>query len=178
MTRCRVGATGAGVPTPSMTNRTNACSKTTTPGTRITYPTTAMISGGPATPPPVSPQGTSPATTPGSTTRKSRLPAAALRRASRGWSPFSTAPRILLERACRPRWGVRAAVQRRSGERDVAELPAPVEVRLQRAVEAEVGEPVAAGDGLPPVALAGGRRVRAEGQVDRAVVVGDQFGVA
>src|SRR3954454_4189214 len=42
-----------------------------------------MISGGCATFQPVSAQGTTPATTPGSTTRKSRLPAAALRRGSR-----------------------------------------------------------------------------------------------
>ena len=46
----------------------------------------------------------------------------------------------------------------RSERRDVAELVTAVEVRLERAVEAEVPEPVAVGDRLDPVgSLSGGR---------------------
>ena len=71
----------------------------------------------------------------------------------------------------RPEW-------RRLPRRDVAELPAAVEVGLERSVEAEVGEPVLARDGLHPVGASPVRGVGPEEQVDRAVVVGDEVRVA
>src|SRR3954467_14997249 len=52
------------------------------------------------------------------------------------------------------------------GGGDVAELPTSVEVRPERAVEAKVGEPVPAPDGLDPVGLLALRGARAEPQVD------------
>jgi hypothetical protein len=64
------------------------------------------------------------------------------------------------------------------GEGDVHEFPAPVEVRLQGTVEAEVGEPVAVVDRLYPVARPAGRGLRTEEQVHRSVAVGDEAGVA
>src|SRR5262245_6374872 len=81
ITRCSVGATGEGVPSPSMTNRAKAWTRTNAPRTRrITPPTrrAAQWASGPRTCQCVSHQGTRPATTPGATAKNSALPAAAV----------------------------------------------------------------------------------------------------
>jgi hypothetical protein len=77
-----VGATGAGVPEPSATKRTNACTSTTTPAASSTAPATrsgtqAQDGCGWRTRQPVSHQGTRPATTPGASTKNTTLTAAA-----------------------------------------------------------------------------------------------------
>src|SRR5215213_891524 len=73
---------GAGVPTPSTTTRTNALINTTAPAAIRTAPTTrsgvtAQNGRGCRTRQPVSHQGTSPATTPGASAKKTTLPTAA-----------------------------------------------------------------------------------------------------
>src|SRR5215212_9688092 len=64
------------------------------------------------------------------------------------------------------------------GHGDVAEVPAAIEVRRQRAVEAHVGEPVLSGDGLQPVAVPARRGSWPELQIDRPVVVADEVRIA
>ena len=64
------------------------------------------------------------------------------------------------------------------GGGDVAEFPAAVEVGLKRPVEAEVGEPMPAGDGLDPVRFLALGWGGSEVEVDRAVVVGGEVVVA
>src|SRR5262249_40751059 len=77
-TRCSVGAGGAGVPRPSVANCVNDPSSAAAPAA-ISTPPANRTGTGHAAPccQPVSHQGTSPATTPGATTRKPALPAMA-----------------------------------------------------------------------------------------------------
>src|ERR671910_1011065 len=81
MTSRSVGATGAGVPIPSTTNRANACRRTPTELARITPPARRR---GPqsalSTCQRVSSHGITPATTPGARRRKTTVPSAALPR--------------------------------------------------------------------------------------------------
>src|ERR671919_1857605 len=86
-TRRSGGATGAGVPRPSMTKRAKACSRKATPAPIEAPPTMRTASGASSIFQSVSRYGTSPATTPGASRRKAALPAAAaLRRDGCGLS--------------------------------------------------------------------------------------------
>src|SRR5262245_24407816 len=60
---------------------------------------------------------------------------------------------------------------------DVRQLPALVEVRFGRAVEAEDREPAAVWQCLDPVLLLAGRQLRAEVDVDRSVRVLLRIGI-
>src|SRR5690349_13367469 len=80
-TRRSVGATGAGVPRPSATNRAKAWTRTIAPRMSMISPATrtgAQWASGPRTCHRVSHQGTTPATTPGAAAKNSALPAAAV----------------------------------------------------------------------------------------------------
>lgn len=57
---------------------------------------------------------------------------------------------------------------------DLPDLPALVEVRLQRTVDTQEREPALAGHGLNPVALLTRRRFGPEVDVVRTVAVGDR----
>ncbi|GAA3842739.1 hypothetical protein GCM10023083_86950 [Streptomyces phyllanthi] len=84
-----MGATGAGVPSPSTTNRTNADDSTTAPATSGTIPSPRK--GGHQSPArhPVSHHGTSTATVPGTHARNTELPtAAADLRIPPPWAPY------------------------------------------------------------------------------------------
>src|SRR6185312_6585035 len=79
-TRRSVGATGAGVPRPSATNRAKAWTRTIAPRMSMISPATrtgAQWASGPRTCHRVSHQGTTPATTPGAAAKNSVLPTAA-----------------------------------------------------------------------------------------------------
>src|SRR5918994_1954535 len=81
MTSRSVGATGAGVPIPSTTNRANACRRTPTELARITPPASRRgIQSALSTSHRVSSHGITPATTPGARRRKTTVPTAALPR--------------------------------------------------------------------------------------------------
>ena len=75
-----MGATGAGVPMPSITKRAKACNSTATPAAMSSAPANRSPIHGSADRQPVISQGTSPATTPGATRRNTTLPSAALTR--------------------------------------------------------------------------------------------------
>src|SRR3954454_14443189 len=75
-----VGATGAGVPSPSSTKRTNASSRTTRPAPIIRPPSTRSGVHHVSASQRVRSHGISPATTPGAIMRKAKLWAAARRR--------------------------------------------------------------------------------------------------
>src|SRR5262245_7139416 len=79
-TRCTGGATGAGVPSPSTTNRANADTSTAVPATTSTAPSTRRgrrwDSGAPGCQSVIS-HGTSPAMVPGARAKKTALPVAA-----------------------------------------------------------------------------------------------------
>src|SRR6516165_2583487 len=95
-TRCSVGAAGAGVPRPSSANCANDPSSVAAPAAISSPPATRTGTGHP--PPccqPVSHQGTSPATTPGATTRKPALPAMAA-----AFVRIGARPKL----SCKPRW--------------------------------------------------------------------------
>src|SRR5579872_1615169 len=80
-TRLSVGATGAGVPRPSATNRAKAWTSTIAPRMSRISPATrtgAQPASDPRTCHRVSHQGTTPATTPGATAKNSTLPTAAV----------------------------------------------------------------------------------------------------
>src|SRR6516164_5123945 len=79
-TRCAGGATGAGVPSPSTTNRANADTSMAVPATTSTAPSTRSgtrwDSGAPGCQSVIS-HGTSPTMVPGARAKKTALPAAA-----------------------------------------------------------------------------------------------------
>ena len=60
-------------------------------------------------------------------------------------------------------------------EFEISWLPGSLEPGLQRAVEAENGEPAFAGDRLNPVVLFASWRLRPKVESDRAVVIHDEI---
>jgi hypothetical protein len=77
-TSCSVGATGAGVPTPSTTKRTKAWTSTNRPAAIRAAPSTRSAGGVRWASHPVSHHGIRPAVTPGARAKKAALPAAAI----------------------------------------------------------------------------------------------------
>src|SRR6266496_1457444 len=141
MTRCWVGAAGAGVPAPSATNRTKAVTSTATPAAMRTPPATrsgaqAHHGRGWRTRQPVSHQGSRPATTPGASTKKTAVPAAAI--GLRTLSPPLEAGRLLAWSTAADRKLTVSEASRTAGRAALARrrLARPCGARLERAEQA------------------------------------------